>query len=125
MKWIIYLLIGAFFMSAIPTTAKACDIEFKIVKGKKDSYQVGDTLVVIAEVGLTHRTCPVKLKETKFKMKGLKVIKSTSWKEVSTNIWQRKLMIVVQETSNGKINISAIRECEKDGGLGTLKLEED
>ena len=31
-------------------------------------------------------------------------------------------MLVVSDTSGGKINLTAIRECEKDGGFGTIKL---
>ena len=102
--------------------ASACEIEFEITKGKKDTYKKGDTLVIKIIVKLTHRSCPVGLKKTKFKMKGLKVMKSTAWKETSTNEWERKLMAVVTAESNGKINLSATRECEKDGGFGSLKL---
>jgi len=103
--------------------AKACEIEFEVTKGKKENYKTGDTLVIKVFVKLTHRSCPVAMKKTKFKMKGLKVLKSTPWKETSTNEWERKLMAVVTAKSNGKINIAAVRECEKDGGFGSLKLE--
>jgi len=104
-------------------SVKACEIEFEITKGEKESYQTGDTLVIKVLVKLTHRSCPVAMKKTKFKMKGLKVMKSTPWKETSTNEWERKLLTVVTAQSKGKINLSAIRECEKDGGFGSLKLE--
>jgi phosphoserine aminotransferase len=63
------------------------------------------------------------MKETKFNMKGLKVIKSTPWKQKSANDWSRKLMVVVTDTSSGKLNMTVIRECEKDGGFGTIKLD--
>jgi hypothetical protein len=105
-----------------PKQTNACEIEFDIVKGKKESYKAGDTLIVLVKVALTHRSCPVKMRETKFKLKGLKVIKSTPWKQKTANDWERKLMIVVTETKGKKPNPTAIRECEKDGGFGTLKL---
>jgi hypothetical protein len=104
-------------------SVKACEIEFEITKGEKESYQTGDTLVIKVLVKLTHRSCPVAMKKTKFKMKVLIVMISTPWKETSTNEWERKLLTVVTAQSKGKINLSAIRECEKDGGFGSLKLE--
>jgi len=123
MKWILLVLLGI-FLAATPTKqVKACEIEFKILKGEKDSYKVGDTLVVLIEVKLTHRSCPVAMKKTKFKLNGMKVIKSTGWKQLSANDWERKLMIVVTESKGKKINLTAIRECEKDGGFGTLRLD--
>jgi len=122
-KWILTILLGVFLLSFTPKTANACEIEFEITKGKKESYNIGDTLVVIVKVALTHRSCPVKMKATKFKMKGLKVIKSTQWKQLAANDWERKLMMVVTETKGKKLNLTAIRECEKDGGFGTLKLD--
>ena len=124
-KWLIIFVLGLIFFSVTPVkTANACDIELKILKGKKESYQVGDTLVLLVKVALTHRTCPVKMKETKFKLNGIKVIKSTPWKQKAANDWERKLMVVVTNVpKNGKLNLSAIRECEKDGGFGTIKLD--
>lgn len=122
-KWIVILVIGLFSITFMPKTANACEIEFEITKGKKESYQVGDTLIVLVKVALTHRACPVALEKTKFQLKGLKVIKSTKWKQISANKWNRKLMIVVTNTKGGKLSLAAIRECDKDGGFGTLKLD--
>ena len=108
-KWLLVIMIGIFTISFMPQTASACEIEMEVVKGKKESYQVGDTLVILIKVALTHRSCPIKMKETKFKMNGVKVLKSTPWKQKSTNDWERKLMLVVTDTSSGKINLTAIR----------------
>jgi len=123
MKIIVIMIMGL-ILSVIPMKeSKACEIEFKILKGEKDSYVVGDTIVIKVDVKLTHRSCPVAMKKTKFKLKGMKVIKSTPWKQKSANDWVRKLKIVVTEKNAKKINITAIRECEKDGGFGSLKLD--
>ncbi len=111
-------------LAVIPTKeSKACEIEFKILKGEKEKYKFGDTIVVMIEVALTHRSCPIAMKKTKFKLNGMKVIKSTPWKQKSANDWKRKLMIVITEKEAKKVNLTAIRECEKDGGFGTMKLE--
>jgi len=121
-KLIFTIALGALLMMVNPESLKACEIEFEILKGEKENYNTGDTIVVKVIVALTHRSCPVAMKKTKFKMKGLKVLKSTPWKELSPNDYVRKLMMVVTAESKGKINLSAIRECEKDGGFGSLKL---
>lgn len=122
-KWILSTIIGVFFISIAPQKANACEIEFEIIKGEKEVYNIGDTIVVKVIVGLTHRSCPVALKKTKFKMNGMKVIQSTSWKELSTNDYERKLKIVITGTKGNRVTINAIRECEKDGGFGSMKLE--
>jgi len=123
MKRILILLIGVFIFSLTPNKVVACEIEFNIIKGEKDSYKTGDTLVILVEVVLTHRSCPVAMNKTKFNTKGLKVIKSTQWKQLSAMNWERKLMAVVTETTGDQLNITSIRECDKDGGFGSLKLE--
>ena len=63
------------------------------------------------------------MKKTKFKMKGLKVAKSTPWKQLAAMDWERKLMVVVTENDTKNLNLTAIRECDKDGGFGSLKLK--
>ena len=130
-KWILILIIGGFLVSLTPNTANACEIDFEITKSKKDIYQVGDTLVVLVKVVLTHRSCPIAMQKTTFKMNGFKVLKSTKWKQIAAMDWERKLMMVVTETKGkgkgkgkgNQLNITAIRECDKDGGFGSLKLE--
>jgi len=82
-KWILILMLGVFLVSLTPEKSNACEIEFEITKGKKESYKVGDTLIVVVKVALTHRACPIALEKTKFKLKGLKVIKSTKWTQQS------------------------------------------
>ncbi len=116
---IFVMFLGVWLM---PQDTHACEIEFEILKGKKEVYQVGDTLVVKVKVELTHRTCPVKLKKTKFKMKGIKVIKATGWKKLTSMKYERKLKIVVTASKKGKAILNAIRECEKDGGFGSFKI---
>lgn len=122
-KWILPILLALFFTSFSNFEAKACEIDFEIIKGKKDVYQVGDEIVVKVIVELTHRSCPEALKKTKFKMNGMKVTGSTGWKQITTMIYERKLKITITGTDNGKVTINVIRECDKDGGFGSLKLE--
>lgn len=123
MKWILSLLLGLFLLSIFPNNIHACDIEFEILKGKKEVYTVGDTIIVKVKVSLTHRSCPVKLRKTQFKLNGMKVLKATRWKKLSSMDYERKLKIIITGTEGNEVTLNAIRECEKDGGFGSLKLE--
>ena len=122
-KLVLLVMIGVLFLTFSPQEVNACEIEFEVIKGKKEVYNAGDTIVVKVNVSLTHRSCPVAIKKTKFKLKGMRVIKSTGWKQLSTMEYERKLKIVITDTGGKKVSLTAIRECEKDGGFGSLKLE--
>ena len=122
-KIAIILMLGLFFFSFSTQEAKACEIEFEIVNGKKEKYEAGDIIVVKVIVTLTHRSCPEALKKTKFKMNGLKVVGATDWKEISAMDHERKLKLQVLSNKDGKLIFNAIRTCDKDGGFGSLKLE--
>ena len=121
-KWFYFLLLGFIFFLFQPQQANACDIEFEIIKNSKDNYQIGDTIVVKVKVTLTHRSCPVGLEETNFKMNGLKIIGATKWKQISTMEYERKLKLQVVGTKEGKVIINATRICDKDGGFGSLAI---
>jgi len=122
-KWILGLLLTLFFVTMTPQKADACEIEYEILKGKKEVYNVGDTIIIKVKVALTHRSCPIALKDTKFKLNGMKVLQATSWKQLSSMKFERKLKIIITGAKGNKVTINTIRECEKDGGFGSLKLE--
>jgi hypothetical protein len=100
----------------------ACEINFSIIKGEKETYIEGDELIIKVTVLLTHRNCPEGIESTKFETKGLIIRKTTKWKKVNTTIYTRKLKIEVTGKEGSEITITAIRECEKEGGKGKLVL---
>lgn len=122
-KLLIFLIAGLFFYFSPGKEAKACDIDFEVIKGEKKKYEKGDEVIIKVVVTLTHRTCPVGIKETKFRMDGMKVVAATSWSQKSTMVWERKLKTVIKSNEEGKLVISGVRKCDKDGGYGSLKLE--
>jgi hypothetical protein len=123
LKWLLSILFVAFLLAITPQKAEACEIEFEILKGKKEIYNPGDKLIVKVHVALTHRSCPVAIKKTQFKLNGIKVIGATKWKQLSSMDFERKLKIVITEKTKNEAIINAIRECDKDGGFGSLKLD--
>ncbi len=122
-KWFLILLVSIFLISFSTKQVNACEIDFEITENKKDTYEAGDVIVVKVIVTLTHRSCPVSLKKTKFNMKGLKVVGAKDWEQKSTMIWERELKMKVIGTKDGTLTLNAVRECDKDGGFGSMILE--
>ncbi len=122
MRKLLLLVVIAGMLISFPQQLSACEIEFEILKGEKESYTTGDQFMVLVKVVLTHRACPEALNKTKFKTQGLKVVKSTSWKEITTMEHHRKLIVKVVDDSVENYVLNAIRTCDKDGGFGSLTL---
>lgn len=120
------------FRFALPTIAlfaitgiaqiMACEIEFTVDGTKKAKYSVGDEIVVKVKITLIHRACPIAMKDTKFDTKGLEMIGATDWKEVSTNVWERKIKMKVVSNKSGKLTLTATRTCDKEGGFGSISF---
>lgn len=115
--------IASLFVILGNNTLKACEIEFEVVKGKKEVYEKGDEVIINVKVMLTHRICPESLNKTKFDSDGIKILGATSWKETSPGIWERKLKTRVEGNEKGELTLSATRTCHKEGGFGSITLK--
>ena len=100
----------------------ACDIELKVEGQKKENYNTGDEIVVKVTVTFKHRVCELGIENTKFDTEGLKIESATKWKEVTPNVWERKLKIIVTGNQTGKLILNATRSCDKEGGKGSITL---
>jgi len=124
MKLLHSLIMICVFSVCMPLTeALACEIEFTVEGEQKEVYKTGDIVIVKVKVVLTHRVCPVAMSKTKFEPNGFKIEGATDWKEVSPNVWERKLKMKVTGNKKGKLMISATRTCDKEGGFGSLTLQ--
>jgi uncharacterized membrane protein len=112
-----------FFLLISATMANACEIDFKVIKDKKDKYSPGDVLIAKVTVIYTHRNCPEGIDATKFDTKGVKVLGATKWTETSTGTWERKLKLKIEDGAKDKATLNAIRTCDKEGGFGSLTLK--
>jgi hypothetical protein len=113
---LLLLLIGLF------SIANACEITCSVDKNQKESYSAGDTLVIKTLVILTHRNCDVKMDKTKIDSKGLDIKGATKWTESKPGTWERKFKVVIKESNKGNVYLSAVRDCDKDGGTGSIKI---
>ncbi len=107
----------------IAVQSMACEFSFKVNGDAKTEYSVGDELVVVVTLHLTHRVCPEGLDATKFDFSGLKVLGATKWAEVKTGEYERKFKIQVIADEKAKYSMSAVRTCDKDGGSGSFKVK--
>ena len=107
----------------VASFSNACEIQFTILKGEKITYSENDTLVVSVKVSFTHRVCGLDISDTKFKLKGLKVIGSKDWKEVEPGVFERKLKLLVTSKNDGQIIMNTTRSCDKAGGFGSIRLK--
>jgi len=115
---LIILQIGLFASSL-----KACDFHFQ-AENQKTSYKVGDEIIITVSVTLTHRVCKVELEETQFIVSGMDIAGATNWVQLSDKVYARKFKIRITENPSSTIaKFSALRECEKDGGEGSIKFQ--
>lgn len=119
-KFILFIII---IISLSSYQSRACEILIEVTKNKKEVYNIGDTLIIKVTVILTHRICPEGIKNTKFQSSGIKVIGAKEWNEIQMGVYERELKITVTGTESGKISITAVRKCEKEGGHATLELK--
>jgi hypothetical protein len=111
-----------FFMLAtfVSVQSQACDFEFKVVGEIKSVYKVGDEIIVIVTVKLSHRVCHETLDEVKFNFSGLKVLGATKWTEITGKEFERKFKLQVVDEAKATYTMSASRSCDKDGGRGSI-----
>ncbi|MBK8806503.1 MAG: hypothetical protein IPO21_07625 [Bacteroidales bacterium] len=113
-----------FFLAVVSISTWACEINFVVENGKKETYKVGDEIIVKVTITYTHRSCELKIEDTKFTTVGMKVVGAKAWTEVSTGVWERVLKIQITENKeNAKCMIQTNRSCTKEGGKGSLTLK--
>lgn len=113
----------AILLFATINQIQACDIKFTVQGEQKEIYEIGDEIILTLLVKYTHRVCPEGIKNTQFETQGVKILQGTKWKEFKPGLWGRKLKIEITGNEDGKVTVSAIRTCEKEGGFGSITLK--
>lgn len=103
----------------------ACEIKINVIGDQKASYKQGDELTLKVTVVYIHRICELELSDTKFLADGLKVLSASDWTEVDPVTFTRELKVKVlpDGKKTGVLNIE--RNCNKDGGFGTFKINKE
>lgn len=122
-KKLLMLGMMVFIFSVVATeTLSACEIEFEVIENEKDVYQAGDEIIVKVEVVFTHRVCTEGIEATKFNYEGMKILGATKWEEIKSGTFERKLKIQIEKTDPDGLVLNAIRTCDKEGGMGSIRF---
>lgn len=111
--------IAATFLSY--TQAKGCDFHFEI-EDPQPAYHIGSEIVITVSVVLTHRVCEIELEDTHFSARGMKIIGATKWIQLSSKVYARKFKVKITEENTPAV-FTALRECDRDGGKGSLEIK--
>ena len=116
-------LVAFLLMFSLLGAANACEIKVEYQDKTKEVYHVGDELILKVSVLLSHRNCTVGIDATTYKMENLEVIGATKWEEKSANYFERLLKVKILGSETGEAVLHALRECDKEGGYGLLKIK--
>ncbi len=117
------LFLFAILMLIFAEIGKACEVKFDISGEKKEAYKAGEELIVEVTVVYTHRKCEIELSETKFTYDGMKILGATPWKEKSPGTYTRQVKLELLKDDKTEAILTLTRKCQKEGGMGTLKLK--
>lgn len=102
----------------------ACEIKVGVQeKSKKESYKVGDEVVIDVQVQLIHHHCGLEIKKTKFVYENLQIVGATEWKEVRPGTYTRQVKAKVTADKAGDAKLIIDRKCDKEGGYGVCTLK--
>ncbi len=114
-----FLFLAAFFFSTI--VANACNFKFTTDNNAKNCHS-GDVITINVTLTLTHRSCQVAAAQTKFKTDGFQVVSASNWEQENPTTFTRKVKVKVLDDKKNKITLTAVRTCDKEGGLGVFTL---
>lgn len=118
-------LFSILFLLGISVSAMACEIKINVLGEQKSIFKQGDEITVKVTVVYIHRICELELTDTNFLADGLKIISAGEWTEVDPVTFTRELKIKVlaDGKKTGVLNVE--RNCNKDGGFGSLKINKE
>lgn len=113
------------FLLVFSAVSNACEIKFNIVGNQKSSYKQGEELTVKVTVVYIHRICELELSDTQFIADGLKIVSASDWTEVDPVTFTREIKLKVLNDSKkvGVFNVE--RNCNKEGGFGSFKVNKE
>ncbi|HOO90116.1 MAG TPA: hypothetical protein PLA74_04765 [Syntrophales bacterium] len=122
---ILTLMLGTALLisGGMATPAEACKMDIRVDGTAKDTYSVGDELILKVTVYLTHRNCPEGIDTTQFGVSSLKVLGATEWSETSRNNFERLIKVEILPSETGEALMEAKRVCSKEGGYASLRLK--
>ncbi len=113
-------LITSIILFVFTGSASASIASFEIVN-EKEHYNVNDTLLIKVSIKNTHRQCELQITDSEFKPNGLSLLKATKWKEIKKGHYERKVMVIIEETEERSLTV--LRKCSNEGTYGKLDIK--
>ena len=121
------LLVTLALLFGILTFNYACNFTFTILDKKGNvvnpqKVNKGETYTIVVVYKYTHGNCDIPIKDTKFKMDGIKVVSATDWTS-ENNSYVRKLKVEITENNKEEVYLQAIRTCDRGGASNKIVLK--
>lgn len=102
--------------------AVACDVKVSVYEGLRETYRVGDEVILKLEILQTHRNCSESINATKYRTAGLEVSTATPWKEAGNNKFERFVKVKIIELPAGPATFEVSRDCSREGGYAVISM---
>ena len=113
-------ILALLFLSA--GSAQACHVKIERQSANDEGNPtVGGSDVITVTFTQTHNNCNFPLKDTEFKVKGMKIVGATPWKEVRRGTFVRKFK--VEYLKDGDATFNLIRNCYRGGANELLRIQ--
>jgi hypothetical protein len=105
----------------------ACNITFSLLDSKGNvvnpqKVKTGETYTLMVVYKPTHGNCDIPIKDTKFKMDGIKVISATDW-TAENGGYVRKVKIEITDNKKSEVYFQAVRTCDRGGADAKIVLK--
>ncbi len=97
----------------------ACNVTFVLQDNKGNvvnpqKVKNGETYTLVVVYKNTHGNCDIPIKDTKFKMDGIKVVGATDWTSENGG-YVRKMKIQITDNKKNEVYFQVIRTCDRGG----------
>ncbi len=98
-------------------------IDFKIEKGMKPAYAIGDTVVLLVKVKVNPKTCTDGMSRTKNFLSGLKITEKGNWQETIKGVWLNRYRLVTESNKKGMGQFTISRRTDKDNLVKSIQFQ--
>lgn len=104
------ILLAAFHHVIIAQNANAT---ISFTNGKKDIYDIGDTIKVLIQVNMPLEICNDGVQKTKIYLSGLEINKQSEWKQMNTGLWKKEMVLIINSNKKAQSKITVLRRADK------------
>ena len=88
-------------------------VNLQYIKGKKEIYNIGDTITLSIQIKAPEETCIDGMKTTKFFQKGISIIQQSLWIEIKKGLWQKDISLIITGNKKKEAILTVFRRNDK------------